>query len=50
MRVRVRVIPVIPAALGTVHGSMKKELEGLKISGKIETIQTTTLLKSTRIS
>ena len=42
-------IPLVVGALGTVSKVLIKELEELKIGGRPETIQTTTLLRSTRI-
>ena len=43
------VIPIVVGALGTVHKSLESGLEELEIRKKIETIQTTSLLRSTRI-
>ena len=42
-------IPIVNDELGTVPKGLKKEQEELEIGGRIETIQTTALLKSTRI-
>ena len=42
---KVTIIPIIIGALGTVT----KELENLEIAGRVETIQTTALLRSARI-
>ena len=42
---RAKVIPIVVGALGTVP----KSLEELEIRGRIETIQTTALLRSVRI-
>ena len=46
---KVTFIPVITGALGTVTKGLLKGLEDLEITGQVETIQTTTLLRSTRI-
>ena len=43
------VIPVVFSALGTVSKCLEEKLEQLKIRGRIDTIQTTALLKQTRI-
>ena len=42
-------IPIVTGTLETVPKLSEKGLEELKIGGRIETIQTTTLLKSFRI-
>ena len=46
---RVKVIPIVVGALGTVPINLEKRLEGLEIRGRIETTQTTALLQSSRI-
>ena len=46
---RVKVVPIINGALGTVPKDLEKSLSELVIKGIIETIQTTGLLKSARI-
>ena len=46
---RVKVIPIVVCALGTVPIKLEKRLEDLEIRGRIETIQTTALLQSARI-
>ena len=46
---RVKVIPIVVGALGTIPKSLEKRLEDLEIRGRIETIQTTALLQSARI-
>ena len=43
------VIPLVIGALETVPRGLIKELEELEITGRMETIQTTTLLRSARI-
>ena len=47
--IKVTFIPIIIDALGTVTERLLKGLEDLKIRGRAETIQTTTLLRSVRI-
>ena len=46
---KVTVIPIIIDALGTVNKGLIKGLEDLEITGRVETIQTTALLRSARI-
>ena len=46
---KVKVIPIVVGALGTVPKGLEKGLENLEIRGKLETIQTTALLQSARI-
>ena len=46
---RVKMIPIVVGALGTVPINLEKRLEELEIRGRIETIQTTALLQSARI-
>ena len=46
---KVTVIPIVIGVLGTVTKGLIQELEDLEIRGRVETIQTTTLLRSTRI-
>ena len=47
--IRVTVIPVVTGTLGTAPLSLVRRLEELEITGKIETIQITALLRSARI-
>ena len=42
-------IPIIIGDLGTVTKGLLKGLEDLEITGQVETIQTTTLLRSAKI-
>ena len=42
---KVMVIPIVIAALGTVTKGLVQGLENLKITGRVKTIQTTTLLR-----
>ena len=46
---RVKVVPIVIGALGTIPKGLEKSLSELEIKGRIETIQTTALLKSARI-
>ena len=46
---KLTVIPVVIGALGTVTKGLIQGLEDSEIRGRVETIQTTALLKSTRI-
>ena len=47
--VKLTFIPIVIGALGTVTERLLKGLEDLKIRGRVETIQNTTLLRSARI-
>ena len=42
-------IPIVIGALGMVPKGLERSLEELEIRGRIETIQTTALLRSARI-
>ena len=46
---KVTFIPIVIGALGTVTKELIKGLENLEIKGRVETIQTTALLRSARI-
>ena len=46
---KVTIIPIVIGAFGTVTKGLLKGLEDLEIGGRVETIQTTALLKTTRI-
>ena len=46
---KVTVIPIVNVALGTVTKGLVQGLEVLEIRGRVETIQTTALLRSARI-
>ena len=46
---KVTFVPIIIDALGTVTKGLIKGLEDLEIKGRVETIQTTVLLRSARI-
>ena len=47
--VKVTVIPIVTGALGTVTKGFIQGLDDLEIRGQVKTIQTTALLRSTRI-
>ena len=46
---KVTVIPIVIGALGTVTKGLVNELEDMEIRGRVETTQSTTLLRSERI-
>ena len=46
---KVTMIPIIIGALGTDTKGLVKELEDLEIRGRVETMQTISLLRSARI-
>ena len=46
---KVTIIPIVIGAFGTVTKGSLKGLEDLEIDDRVETIQTTTLLKTARI-
>ena len=46
---KVKVIPIVVGALGTVPKGLERGLENLEIRGRIDTIQNTALLQSARI-
>ena len=48
-KMKVTIIPIVFAAFGTVTKGLLKGLEGLEIRGRVESIQTTTLLRTARI-
>ena len=43
------IIPIVIGAFGTVSKGLWKELEDLEVGGRVETIQTTALLRTGRI-
>ena len=45
----VTIIPIIIGAFGTVTKGILKRLEDLEVGGRVETIQTTALLRMARI-
>ena len=46
---KVTIIPIVIGAFGTVTKGLLKGLENLEVGGRAETIQTTALLRMTRI-
>ena len=46
---KVTIIPIMIGACGTVTKRLLKGLEDLQVGGRVETIQTTTLLGTARI-
>ena len=46
---KVTIIPIVIGAFGTLTKGLLKGLEDLEESGRVETIQTTALLKTTGI-
>ena len=46
---KVTMIPIVIGAFGTVTKGLQKRLEDLEVGGRVENIQTTTLLRSARI-
>ena len=46
---KVTIVPIVIGAFGTITKGLLKELEDLEVGGRVETIQTITLLKTARI-
>ena len=46
---KVTIVPIVIGALGTITNGLLKGLEDLEIGGRVETIQTTALLRTVRI-
>ena len=46
---QVTIIPIVIGAFGTVTNGLPKRLEDLKVGGRVETIQTTALLRTARL-
>ena len=46
---KVTIIPIVIGAFGIVIKGLLKGLEDLEVGGRVETIQTTTLLRTARI-
>ena len=46
---KVTIVPIVIGALGTITKRLLKGLEDLEVSGRVETIQTTALLRTARI-
>ena len=49
MNMKVTIIPIVIGAFGTVTKGLLKGLEDLEVGGRVETIQTTTLLRTAKI-
>ena len=43
---KVTIVPIVIGALGTITKGLLKGLEDLKVGGRVETMQTTALLKN----
>ena len=46
---KVTIVPIVIGALGTITKGLLKGLEDFEVGGRVETIQTTALLRTTRI-
>ena len=46
---KVTIVPIVIGALGTITKVFLKGLEDLEVGGRVETIQTTALLRTARI-
>ena len=46
---KVTIVPIVIDALGTITKGLLKGLEDLEVGGRVETIQTTALLRKVRI-
>ena len=46
---KVTIIPIVIGAFGTVTKGLLKGLEDFEVGGRVETIQTTALLRTARI-
>ena len=46
---KVTIIPIVIGAFGTVTKGLLKGLEDLEVDGRVQAIQTTTLLRTARI-
>ena len=46
---KVTIVPIVTGALGTASKGLVQGLEDLEITGRMETFQTTALLRSARI-
>ena len=46
---KVTIVPIVIGALGTITKGLLTDLEDLEIGGRVETIQTTALSRTTRI-
>ena len=46
---KVTIVPIVIGALGTITKGLLKDTEDLEVGGRVETIQTTALLRTARI-
>ena len=46
---KVMIVQIVTGALGTITKGLLKRLEDLEVGGRVETIQTTALLRTARI-
>ena len=46
---KVTIVPIVIGALGTITKGLLKGLASLEVGGRVETIQTTALLRTARI-
>ena len=46
---KVTIVPIVICALGTITKGLLKGLEDLEVGGQVETIQTTSLLRTAKI-
>ena len=46
---KITIVPTVIGAFGTITKGLLKGLEDLEVGGRVETIQTTTLLRTARI-
>ena len=46
---KVTIVPIVSGALGTITEGLFKALDDLEVGGRVETIQTTALLRTARI-
>ena len=46
---KVTIVPIVLDAFGPITKGLLKELEDLEVGGRVETIQTTALLRTARI-
>ena len=46
---KVTIVPIVIDALGTITKGLLKALEDMEVGGRVETIQTTALLRTARI-
>ena len=46
---KVTIVPIVIGALGTITKGLWKGMEDLEVGGRVETIQTTALLRTARI-